>query len=217
MIAPTGRDMASVLGMRRPIHAAAPVVLALAVLLAAGCSSSATNSSGASSGGKSTGSKVEFCSLLIAFRASNDTLDADVNSGDTGRAQAAVKRLVAQAQSLETKAPSDIRSDVAVAASFLSQLDVLLAQYGYDLTKLSADPTASETFTALNSAAVQTSLNQLRAYGDTDCADAPTSTTSPTAATTPPVETSTTAVSPTTAAAPTDAATVAPAVPVATG
>ncbi|MCU1389794.1 MAG: hypothetical protein JWL72_3132, partial [Ilumatobacteraceae bacterium] len=95
--------------MRRPIHAvAAPVLLALAVLVASGCSSAA-RSSGDTSGGKSTGSKMEFCSLLIAFRASNDTLDADVNSGDATRAQAAVKRLVAQAKSLETKAPTDIR------------------------------------------------------------------------------------------------------------
>lgn len=172
--------------MRRSI---ASVFSAFALtFLAAGCSSSATTSST-----NGAGSKETFCALLIAFRASNESLDADVNSGDVNAARTAVQRLVAQGKTLQQQAPADIEPDAAVVAAFLVQLDALLAKYSYDLTKVSSDPAAAEAYTALNSADVQAALDQLRAYGDTDCADAPTTTSAVVTATTlTPVPTSST-------------------------
>lgn len=160
--------------MPRPLRV---LLLATAVVAtaAAGCSSSASTST---SGGGANPSKDTFCALLVAFRAANDTLDADVNSGDPTTAQAAVKRLVSQATTLQARAPADIRPDVDVTATFLVQLDALLAQYSYDLTRLSHDASGAEQFTTLNSATVQASLGQLRAYGDTDCAVATATSTS---------------------------------------
>jgi len=61
---------------------------------------------------------------------------------------------------------------VATTSTFLLQLQSLLAQFSYDLTRLQSDPAAVEKFATLNSDAVQASLAQLRAYGDTDCAAA---------------------------------------------
>lgn len=160
--------------MRRPTRVLLAVTVILAVA-ATGCSgSSSTSSSGAGAGNPSKGT---FCALLVAFRAANDSLDADVNSGDAARSEAAVKRLVSQAKTLQDRAPADIRADVDVAVMFLGQLDALLAEYSYDITKLSDDPTGAEQFTTLNSDAVQASLGQLRAYGDTDCIDVTTTTT----------------------------------------
>lgn len=143
------------------------LAIAVVVTITAGCTSSASTSGSSASG---SGSKETFCALLVAFRASNDSLDADVNSGDPAKAQAAVQRLVGQAKTLQQRAPRDIEPDVAVTATFLDQLDALLATYGYDLAKLSGDATGAEQFTTLNSDVVKASLGQLRAYGDTDCA-----------------------------------------------
>jgi hypothetical protein len=122
--------------------------------------------------------KQTFCVLLVAFRVSNDSLDTDVTSGDPAKTEAAVKRLVSQANTLQQRAPADIVKDVTVASAFLGQLEGLFAKYGYDLTKLSADPAAVEQYSTLNSAAVQASLDQLRAYGDLDCGDTAASSTS---------------------------------------
>ena len=141
----------------------------------AGCSSSSSTSS--SGPGAGTPSKETFCALLGAFRAANDSLDADVNSGDAARSETAVRRLVSQAKTLQERAPTDIRADVDVAVTFLGQLDMLLAGYSYDITQLSDDPAGAEQFATLNSDTVQASLGQLRAYGDTDCLDVATTST----------------------------------------
>ncbi len=164
--------------MRRPTRVLLAIVTVILAATAAGCSSSSSTSSTPSSGaGAGNPSKETFCALLVAFRAANDSLDADVNSGDAARSEAAVKRLVSQAKTLQDRAPTDIRADVDVAVTFLDQLEALLAQYSYDITKLSDDPTGAEQFTTLNSDTVQASLGQLRAYGDTDCVDVTTTTT----------------------------------------
>jgi len=163
--------------MRRSIASVLGVTVLL--LLTAACSSTATPSST-----NGAGSKETFCALLIAFRASNDSLDGDVNSGDADAARTAVQRIVAQGKTLQQQAPADIEPDVAVVAAFLVQLDALLAKYAYSLTAVSSDPAAAEAFTTLNSADVQAALGQLRAYGDTDCAETPTTTTAVVTATT---------------------------------
>jgi hypothetical protein len=137
--------------------------LVLALLVGA-CSSTGTNTSPSTT-------KATFCGLLVAFRASNDTLDVDVTSGGPAAAQTALTRLVSQAKALEKRAPDDIRPDVATVGAFIDKLDALFSKYGYDLAKLSADPKAVEEYTAINDADVQAALGQLRAYGDVDCAD----------------------------------------------
>jgi hypothetical protein len=138
----------------------------------------AVTACGSSSRSAAKPSKETFCTLLVAFRASNDSLSADVGSGDPATTQSAVNRLVDQAQTLQQRAPADIAPDVATTVSFLTQLRSLLAQFSYDLDKLQADPSAVERFSALNTAEVQKSLDQLRAYGDTDCAVSAASSTS---------------------------------------
>ncbi len=153
-------------------------MLSLTVACTLALGFTASSCSGTSLQTASSDPKQTFCVLLIAFRVSNDSLDTDVTSGDPAKTEAAVKRLVSQANTLQQRAPTDIVKDVTVASAFLGQLDGLFAKYGYDLTKLSADPAAVEQYTTINSAAVQASLDQLRAYGDLDCGDSAPSSTS---------------------------------------
>ena len=146
---------------RRLVTPVATIAVILSLAVATGCSSSSRSTE--------KPSKETFCTLLVAFRASNDSLSADVRSGDPATTKAAVDRLVGQAQTLQQRAPADIAPDVATTVGFLTQLRSLLAQFSYDLDTLQADPSAVERFSALNTAEVQKSLDQLRAYGDTDC------------------------------------------------
>ncbi len=158
-----------------PRRLPAPLALLTLValfLLGAGCSSSSRSAA--------KPSKETFCTLLVAFRASNDALAADIGSGDPATTQAAVNRLVGQAQSLQQRAPADIAPYATTTVGFLTQLRSLLAEFSYDLNTLQADPVAVEKFAALNSADVQTALDQLRAYGDTDCTATSTTITSTT-------------------------------------
>ena len=109
--------------MRRPTRVLLAIVTVILAATAAGCSSSSSTSSTPSSGaGAGNPSKETFCALLVAFRAANDSLDADVNSGDAARSEAAVKRLVSQAKTLQDRAPTDIRADVEVAVTHPHQL-----------------------------------------------------------------------------------------------
>jgi len=133
------------------------------------CSSTSTQS-------PTSTSKETFCALLVAFRASNDSLDTDVASNDPTATQAAVKRLVSQVKALQKRAPDDIEPYVATVNTFIGELDALFATYGYDLSKLSADPAGTEKYATINDEDVTTALDQLRAYGDVDCADETTST-----------------------------------------
>lgn len=119
--------------------------------------------------GPATTDKATFCNLLLAYRASNDTLITDINSGDTARAKSAMTRLVGQAQTLQKRAPADIKADVDAAAAFVVSFDALLARNGYDVKKIETDPKSTEEFAALNSEASNASRDQLRAYGDSDC------------------------------------------------
>ena len=144
--------------------------LPIAVMMAVpACSSTSTQS-------PTSTSKETFCALLVAFRASNDSLDTDVASNDPTATQAAVKRLVSQVKALQKRAPDDIEPYVATVNTFIGELDALFATYGYDLSKLSADPAGTEKYATINDEDVTTALDQLRAYGDVDCADETTST-----------------------------------------
>jgi len=159
------------------------------MMIVAGCSSTATQSS-------TSTSKETFCALLVAFRASNDSLDADVSSNDPTATRTAVTRLVSQVGVLQKRAPDDIEPYVATVSSFIVQLDALFATYGYDLSKLSADPAGTEKYATINSDEVTAALDQLRAYGDVDCGDQTPTTVTTTAAATSVVDTSTTIASP---------------------
>lgn len=161
---------------RRLTATIAAAVTVVSLVAGAGCSSSSGSGTKSSSG--SSSSKETFCTLLVAFRASNDALSSDVGSGDAATTKTAINRLVGQAQTLQQRAPKDIAPDVGTVESFLTQLRSLLAQFSFDLNKLQADPSAVERFSTLNSPDVQKALDQLRSYGDNDCAaGASTSTT----------------------------------------
>jgi len=149
---------------------AAPVVVMMTV---GACSSTSSQTSPSTS-------KETFCALLVAFRASNDSLDTDVSSNDPTATRAAVTRLVSQVKALQKRAPDDIEPYVATVSTFIVQLDALFATYGYDLSKLSTDPAGTEKYATINDDKVTTALDQLRAYGDVDCGDKtpPTATTS---------------------------------------
>lgn len=140
-----------------------------ALLFFAGCSST-------SSDGSAAPSKETFCGLLVAFRASNDSLDADITSADPAALRSAITRLVSQAKALEKRAPEDIEPDVARVSVFIDELDSLFAGYDYDMAKLSADPAATEKYATINDDESQAALDQLRAYGDIDCAELTTTT-----------------------------------------
>jgi hypothetical protein len=124
--------------------------------------------------------KATFCNLLLAYRASNDTLITEINSGDPTRARTAMTRLLDQVQTLQKRAPADIKADVDVTAAFVASFNSLLAKNGYDIHKIETDPKATEEFAALNSEQSNASRDQLRAYGDADCGAPPVSDTTAT-------------------------------------
>jgi hypothetical protein len=176
---------------RRMVSRFARPLLVTTLLMAAvaGCTSSSTQSS-------SSTSKETFCALLVAFRASNDSLDTDVASGDPTATQTAVKRLVSQVKALQKRAPDDIEPYVATVSTFIGELDALFATYGYDLGKLSADPAGTEKYATINDEAATTALDQLRAYGDVDCGDKTPPTVTTTASAASVLDTSTTVAPP---------------------
>ena len=96
---------------------ALPIAVTMAV---PACSSTSTQ-------GPTSTSKETFCALLVAFRASNDSLDTDVASNDPTATQAAVKRLVSQVKALQKRAPDDIEPYVATVNTFIGELDALFA------------------------------------------------------------------------------------------
>jgi hypothetical protein len=136
-------------------------VVAAGLLGAAGCSSDGDSPAAQSS--------ESFCTFLVAFRAANESLSGDLNSGNSAQASSAMRRIVGQAELLQQRAPADIKPDVDTAATFIKQLDALLARFDYDIAKVEADPAAVDEFAALNSDEVTAALDQLRAYGDVEC------------------------------------------------
>lgn len=153
--------------MRRIAPVLLAAVLAGSLFGVAGCSS---NSSSSTSDGNVSTPDGSFCSLLVAFRTSNDSLDGEVNSGDSNRAKAAVTRLVSQADLLRKKATPDIKADVDAVAVYVTSLDRLFAQSGYDIDAIVKNEAASAEFLALTSDSVDSSLLQLRTYAETVCA-----------------------------------------------
>lgn len=165
--------------MRRTAHAFLAAVLACGLVGVAGCTSDTPGSTTDGTGATPDGS---FCSLLVAFRTSNDSLGTEVNSDDTDRAKSAVTRLVNQAELLRKKAPADIKPDVDAVAAYVTSLDQLLAEYAYDIDAFVGNEEASARFLALTTDEVDSSLLQLRNYAETECAAESGSATSTTVA-----------------------------------
>ncbi len=159
--------------MRRTLFARSRIVgfgVALVVVVgAAACSSESKGSSTSQSAADATGNGNTFCSLLTIFRNANDSLDAEVNSGDTDRARVAVTRLVDQAELLQTRAPADLKPDVDAVVVYVTSLDQLFAEYGYDIDAFVGNEEASAKFLTLTSDEVDSSLLQLRSYAETTC------------------------------------------------
>lgn len=162
----------------------ASVLLAAASVLAPagliGCGSDSSTES-TTAGGVAT-PDGSFCSLLLAFRATNDSLEAGYNSGDTAVTETTVKQLVSQADLLRRKAPAEIRSDTEVVASYVTGLDELLGRYDYDLDAFVGNEEASAEFLELTNDDVESSLLQLRTYAETTCAPPDVTSTSSTVA-----------------------------------
>ena len=143
------------------------VALAVLGLLAVGCTS--TSSSKPSQPG--SGDDGSFCSLLIAFRADTDTLDAEMDSGDPTRVKNAVARLEGQVDLLQQKSPAGIAADVATVKEFVGRLQDYLAKYGYDINAITANTTATEEFGQVAPEGLESAQAQLEAYAVTTCGE----------------------------------------------
>ncbi|MEO6125164.1 MAG: hypothetical protein ABIR32_15780 [Ilumatobacteraceae bacterium] len=165
----------------RALIAVAMTVSFVGLVGLVGCSSDGqTSSTGTADAGSPDGS---FCSLLIAFRATNQSFDAEFNSGVPDRAKAVMTELNSQSDLLRRKAPSDIKADVSAVAAYLTSLDSLLAGANYDVDAVVADEQAKAAFVALTTDEVNSSLLQLRTYADTTCAPPNSTPATPDAAT----------------------------------
>ena len=121
--------------------------------------------------------KADFCTLVIAFKAANDTLGNDVATGDPAKTRAAMKQILGQVQTLQTKAPADVRTDVNTAAAFITKFDALLATVNYDVAAIEANPTTAAELQALTTDEVNAALARLGSYSSKECGTAPAGTT----------------------------------------
>lgn len=150
--------------------------LLLAGLLLGGGALAACGSDG-DSGSEGTSSTVaddsspdgSFCSLLLAFRATNSTADAEYNSGDPARTEAVMRSLVSQGDLLRRKAPAEIKADATAVAAYVVALDGLFAESGYDVDNVIGDEEATAAFVGLTTDEIQSSLLQLQTYASTTC------------------------------------------------
>ena len=149
--------------MRRHVRVHVSVLVGTAVLIVgASCSSSDP--------APAAQSKESYCSLLLAFRNSDDQLSNDLSSSDAKALGTAMNRLVDQGRLLQRAAPKEIKADTDTVAGYLKALDALLAKYGYDVDKLQADPKGVDEYTSITSDDVNAALDRLHSYGDVDCA-----------------------------------------------
>ena len=148
------------------IKALTPIAVLFVVALA-GCSSS-------SGGDSATAKKADFCKLVVAFQVANNGLSNDVIDGDPAKAKAAVQQIIGQVETLQKRAPADVKLDVDTAAEFVAQFDTLMAKYNYDLNAVNSDSAGAADFQALNSEQVSAALARLGAYTKAECVSSPT-------------------------------------------
>lgn len=155
--------------MRKPLIMLAVATLGLPALglPALGCTSSSPSTS-TRPGGGDDGS---FCSLLIAFRAANDSLDIEVNSGDAGRVERAIGTLASQVTLLRQKAPSGIDADVTTVGAFIGNLQSFFAKYAYDLDAIVANTTATQEYGQLVTPEFEAAQGQLMTYAESTCGE----------------------------------------------
>ena len=139
---------------------AAVTVVAVVLVGLTGCSSNASTP---------VAKKADFCTLVIAFKAANDTLGNDVTGGDPAKARAAMKQILGQVQTLQKKAPADVKTDVDTAAGFITAFDALLAKNNYDVAAIEANATTAAEFQALTTDEVNAALARLGSYSTTEC------------------------------------------------
>ncbi len=136
-------------------------VVALLFMSLTGCSSGTSTPAG---------KKADFCTLVIAFKTANDSLGSDVTGGDPAKARSAMKQILGQVQTLQKKAPADVRTDVDTAAAFITAFDSLLSKHNYDVAAIEADATVAEELQALTTDEVNAALARLGSYSTTGCA-----------------------------------------------
>ena len=134
---------------------------------AGGCSSS-----------KPSTPQADFCTLVSAFKATNDAL-GDVVGNDPAQAKGAMKRIVGQVEVLQARAPANVKVDVDAVAGYLKQFDSLLASIDYDLASASGNTQLADDFAALNSDELNAARERLANYTTVECGASPASTTSP--------------------------------------
>lgn len=144
--------------------------LVLAAVLGVGagaCASAATSTP-----------QTDFCTLVSAFKATNDAL-GDVVGDDPSQARAAMKRIITQVEVLQERAPANVKADVDAVAGYLKQFDSLLASIGYDLASASGNTQLADDFVALNSDELNAARERLANYTTVECGSSSSSTTSP--------------------------------------
>jgi DUF4097 and DUF4098 domain-containing protein YvlB len=87
-----------------------------------------------------------------------------------------MKQIIGQVETLQKRAPADVKADVDTAAGYINQFDALLSTINYDLTAVSGDVAVADQFQALNTEQVNASLARLGTYTTTECGTPPTST-----------------------------------------
>ena len=150
--------------MRRP----RAIVLTALLAVGSGSCSSATTST----------PQTDFCALVSAFKATNDAL-GDVVGDNPSQARDAMKRIIAQVEVLQQRAPANMKVDVDAVAGYLKQFDSLLASVGYDLASASGNTQLADDFAALNSDELNAARERLANYTTVECGASSTSTTSP--------------------------------------
>ena len=127
-------------------------------------------------------SKADFCKLIIAFKTANDSLGNELTQGTPAQAKAAMQHIVGQVETLQQRAPSDVKQDVAATVTYLHKFDAVLAKYDYDRSVIAANATVGSEIQALGSEQINASLARLGTYSSTECG---ATATTPAASTTP--------------------------------
>jgi hypothetical protein len=159
--------------------------LAVALLAGAGCGSSSgsPSSSGTStpvstpastpSSSTSTGTGSGASSFCGQAKSDFTTLQTDLAglasiSSSPQRLKATLQTVMAAYQQAEQQAPDEIKPDIAVVSTFMSQLNQAFAAHNYDPTQ--AAPTAEPL---LKSAKLKVAFAHLKAWGVANCGLSP--------------------------------------------
>jgi hypothetical protein len=147
-------------------------MVAALIGLAACSSSGITTTPGATS-------KSDFCKLVVAFKAADDSLGTNLTTGSPAQIKAAMRQIIGQVETLQQRAPASVKADVDTAAAFINQFDALLSKYDYDFKSIEGDAAVAAEFQALNNDQVNASLARLGTFSTSECGVPSTSTSAP--------------------------------------